>query len=87
MKPCLALVVAFAVLAPVAAKAESQEDQFACMNDAFSVCSYAIPDRDRVAACLSANINRISPQCRAVMVRYSRPPARRDRWSDRMYRY
>ena len=43
------------------------------MNDAFSVCGHAIPDRDRVAACLAQNINRISVACRTVMQRYSKP--------------
>ncbi len=43
------------------------------MSDAFSVCGHAIPDRDRVAACLAQNINRISMACRTVMQRYSKP--------------
>ena len=46
MKIQVALAVAFLALAPVPASAESQEDQNACMNDAFSVCGHAIPDRD-----------------------------------------
>ena len=67
--------LAFLVLAstPIAATAASQDDQMACMSDAFSICSHAIPDRDRVAACLAQNINRISPACRSVMARYSKP--------------
>src|SRR5262245_55833144 len=40
-------------LVPVAATAETQEEQQACMNDAFNVCGDAIPDRDRVAVCLT----------------------------------
>ena len=59
--------------------AESQEEQMACMNDAFTVCGYAIPDRERVGACLAENIKRISPACRAVMQRYPKPPHRRAR--------
>jgi hypothetical protein len=70
-------VLAFVLftLAPVAASAETQDEQNACMNDAFSVCGHAIPDRDRVAACLAQNINRISMPCRTVMLRYSKPTA------------
>lgn len=70
-----AFATAFLALAPVAAAAETQEEQHACMNDAFSVCGDAIPDRDRVAACLAHNIQRISSACRTVMQRYSKPAA------------
>ena len=68
----LTLIGAALLLLPVSASAQSQDDQTACMNDAFNVCGHAIPDRDRVAACLAQNINRISPACRTVMQRYSR---------------
>ena len=43
------------------------------MIDAFNVCGHAIPDRERVAACLAPNIKRISGACRTVMQRYRRP--------------
>ena len=77
MKIKLAIVLALFALAPVAASAETQDEQNACMNDAFNVCGEAIPDRDRVAACLARNIKRISPACRTVMNRYSKgSPAR-----------
>ena len=52
-------------------------EQNACMNDAFNVCGQAIPDRDRVAACLAKNIRRISPACRTVMTRHHAESARR----------
>jgi hypothetical protein len=61
--------------ANTSAKAETQEERQACMNDAFAVCGHAIPDRDRVAACLAQNLNRISLPCRTVMLRYMRPNA------------
>ena len=70
MKFQIALAAAFLALAPMAANAETQEEQQACMNDAFTVCGDAIPDRCRVAACLAHNINRISSACRTVMLRY-----------------
>jgi hypothetical protein len=70
MKFQIALAAAFLALAPVTATAETQEEQQACMNDAFNVCGDAIPDRGRVAACLAHNINRISSACRTVMQRY-----------------
>jgi hypothetical protein len=73
MKIQCALAAAFLALAPVAATAETQEEQQACMNDAFTVCGDAIPDREKVGACLARNINRISAPCRTVMLRYQRP--------------
>lgn len=72
MKLQFALAFAIFALAPVAASAETQDEQNACMNDAFTVCGHAIPDRQRVGACLAQNINRISSGCRTVMQRYSR---------------
>ena len=75
MKIHFALAFALLALAPAAASAETQDEQNACMNDAFSVCGHAIPDRDRVAACLAQNIHRISAACRTVMQRYPRATA------------
>jgi hypothetical protein len=73
MKAQAALALMFLACAPVAASAESQDEQQACMSDAFSVCGHAIPDRDRVVACLVQNMNRLSGACRTVMLRYNRP--------------
>jgi hypothetical protein len=73
MKIQIALAFAFLAVAPVAATAETQEEQYACMNDAFSVCSQAIPDRDKVAACLAHNLKKLSSACRTVMLRYNKP--------------
>jgi hypothetical protein len=79
----IALLAIWLAFVPVVASAESYEERQACMSDAFSVCGYAIPDRDRVAACLAQNLNRISLACRTVMLRYSRPsPTQRPRFSD-----
>jgi hypothetical protein len=75
MKIQYALALAIFALTPVAAAAETQEEQQACTNDAFNVCGDFIPDRERVAACLAQNINRISPACRTVMQRYQPQPA------------
>lgn len=85
MKIQAAIAFAFLAFVPAAASAESQDEQNACMGDAFSVCGHAIPDRDRVAACLAQNINRISVPCRTVMLRYQRqtpaPSTQRARFS------
>lgn len=77
----LVMAVAFVAFAPVGAAADSQSEQQACIGDAFSVCGHAIPDRDRVAACLAQNISRISAGCRTVMQRYARPMAQRTKLS------
>jgi len=41
------------------------EQRAACMGDALSLCSSAIPNTDRIVACLSAKKSRLSPGCRA----------------------
>jgi len=76
----LALVTVCVALAPATAGSQSQdlqpqypqsqEDQGACMADAFSVCGQFIPDRERVAACLIANSSRISPSCAEAIKRF-----------------
>jgi hypothetical protein len=75
----VALALASLAVAPVAATAETQDEQQACMGDAFSVCGYAIPDRERVGACLAQNIKRLSSACRQVMLRYNKPQGHRPR--------
>jgi hypothetical protein len=59
------------VVSTVAARADSQQDQQACMNDAMTVCSQFIPDRERVAACLLSNRTRISAECRAALMHFN----------------
>ena len=73
MKIQTALALVFFTLVPAAVSAETPNEQNACMSDAFSICGHAIPDRDRVAACLAQNMNRISVACRTVMQRYPKP--------------
>jgi hypothetical protein len=74
MKIQFALALAFLIVAPATALAQTQEEQDACTGDAMGICGEFIPDRGQVAACLARNINRISPACRTVMHRYQ-PPA------------
>ena len=58
-------------LAPAAAAAAQQEDQQACMNDALTICSQFIPDRDRVASCLISNRSRITAACRVALSHFN----------------
>ena len=73
MKIHLALALVLIVAAPAAALAETAEERQACMDDAFNVCGHAIPDRDRVEACLYQNKSKISAACRAVLARHPKP--------------
>ena len=61
-----ALILSSLMLAPAAIAAE-QDDQQACVNDALTVCSQFIPDRERVAGCLMSNRSRISEACRTAL--------------------
>jgi hypothetical protein len=57
-------------LAPMAARADEQQDKDACMTDAQVYCGQFIPDRDRVAHCLMDNRRRISLGCREALKRF-----------------
>jgi hypothetical protein len=68
----LALAIALTVSAlSTAAFAQSTEDQQACMNDAFRVCSATIPDRARTTACMIQKKSQLSSACQAVMAKYA----------------
>jgi hypothetical protein len=54
-------------LSSLAAKADAQSDQQACMQDAQVICGQFIPDRERVAHCLIAHRRQVSPACRAAL--------------------
>jgi hypothetical protein len=51
--------------------AQSNEEQQACMNDAFRVCSATIPDRNRTVACMVQNKAQLSAACQVVMDKYA----------------
>ena len=70
-KIALALVTFCVALTPVIVRADAQEDQQACMSDAFAVCGQFIPDRERVGSCLAANRSRISPACQQAINRFN----------------
>jgi|GEM_PF-3176974 len=68
----LALALTAGMLS-TAAIAQSSEDQQACMNDAFRVCSATIPDRARTTACMVQNKSKLSSACQMVMDKYATP--------------
>jgi len=39
----------------------------ACEPEVFRLCSYYIPNRDAITACLHKNISKLNADCRAVM--------------------
>jgi hypothetical protein len=59
--------IAFA--APASVQAYSDEERQACEQDAFRLCNHAIPDQDRVKACLIANMSKLTPACRRMFRR------------------
>ncbi len=44
----------------------TMEQQMACTPDVFRLCGAAIPDENRIVACLQANAPQLSGPCRAV---------------------
>ena len=67
----LALAALCVALAPAVVRADPQQGQQACMNDAMTICGQFIPDRERVGACLVANRSRISPACRDAVKHFN----------------
>jgi hypothetical protein len=64
---CLGLMLATALSAaalPAAGQGYTPEQQQACSDDAFRLCSAEIPDVDRVTVCMVRNKSQLSPGCR-----------------------
>jgi len=53
-----------AVTLPSLGHAYTAEEQQACSDDAFRLCSAEIPDVDRVTVCMIRNKAQLSPGCR-----------------------
>jgi hypothetical protein len=58
-----ATALSFSML-PNASQAYTPEQQQACSNDAFRLCSAEIPDVDRITVCMVRNKSQLSPGCR-----------------------
>lgn len=67
-----ALMLAFVSTAAIADSPDMQAEQQACEADVYTYCSDAIPDHDRIAACLKKNWRKISPACRKTMRNHKR---------------
>lgn len=49
---------------PAASRAYTDEQQQACMGDAFRLCGGEIPDVERVRACMNRSKSQLTPGCR-----------------------
>ena len=68
----ITLAVALAVATfSTGAFAQTADEQQACMNDAFRVCSATIPDRNKTIACMVQNKAQLSAACQVVMNKYA----------------
>ena len=65
----LAFAIAVMLGATTMAAAQTSEEQAACQDDAFRLCSQTIPDRERTFQCMITNKDVLSPGCRAVIAR------------------
>jgi hypothetical protein len=64
-RPAAVLAAALSILAlPSAGYAYTPEQQQACSDDAFRLCSADIPDVDRITVCMIKNKSQLSPRCR-----------------------
>jgi len=77
MKSPLPLFAALAVLAlPVQAIAQDFDvnaAQEACQDDVYSLCGDAVPDQDRIQACLRKHMSKVSAKCRTFMATVGKP--------------
>ncbi len=59
-------VAAFGTVASAQQNRGTMDQQMACTPDVWRLCGDAIPDVDRIVACLRSNGPQLSPGCRAV---------------------
>ena len=72
----LMLATALAVsMWPAASEAYTPEQQQACSDDAFRLCSADIPVVDRITACMIRKQDQLTPGCRAYFKSSEAEPA------------
>ena len=88
----LSLAIAIGGVAALGPAASAQQyrgtmdQQMACTPDVWRLCGAAIPDVDRIVACLRANTPQLSPGCRAVFETGNRSDQRETRQRGRAQR-
>jgi hypothetical protein len=65
------LAIGFLAIWTMSAAAYTQQGASACLSDAFRLCSSAIPDAQRVGACLHAKRQQLSSACAQAFTRYT----------------
>jgi hypothetical protein len=53
---------------------QMEKERQACEGDVYALCGDAIPNVDRIIACLRLRWKNVSRECRAIMVSHSRSP-------------
>ena len=66
---CAAAFATVAVSSPAAFAQGTTEQRSACMGDAFRYCGAEIPNVARITACMKTNFSKLSPACKAVMIK------------------
>lgn len=61
------LIYAVSVVSGTAHAATRAEQTAACKGDALKYCTFSIPNEKKIAACLEAKKDKISPACRAMI--------------------
>ena len=81
MKCPIWLTIAALALPSTVAVAQISRDQqmAACSGDALKLCGDAIPDEERIVACMSARRSSLSDSCRVVFDGSAPLPAKRRR--------
>jgi hypothetical protein len=80
---CAAVGFLFAGLAIAAnttpGRAQAMSAEEACTPDVMRLCQEAIPDRERIIACMRAKSRQLSLSCRSAMAQYSRAAKKKRR--------
>jgi hypothetical protein len=66
---CAAAFATLAASSPAAFAQGTSEQRSACMGDAFRYCGAEIPNVARITACMKTNFTKLSPACKAVMMK------------------
>ena len=63
----LGVVVAIAALSVARAQESTAVQRAACKPDVYRLCKWYIPSHTGITYCLRQNIDKLNPDCRAVM--------------------
>jgi hypothetical protein len=67
MSRSVVMALAMACALSAGAAAQTADEQAACTDDAFRICSHAIPDRERTFQCMIAQRDALSAACRTAI--------------------